>query len=1279
MKRMSLILLIALAMIFTISSLSAQALKPILQELYDLGGSYPDNVVYPEDGTIEYMVWVTARPGDIQYGPTGANSAGMDSGRFLLQFNMGNFNEAWTAGEILRIEVTQTTTGNIGVTEFPIIAGTSPQAMFDADAMVLILPPAVLFDSNDPAEYVVNNFNNTLVPGYPQWEGRSSYVYRAINWVALGTGDPGNSNWNIAFSTEGVIGNLQVTSKLRRANYFDEEEIFDQILGPRSFRTYYSIDGGVTWIQEPVVNHLLPLTGEDWYEIAVELPPAVYNQPDVRLQWRLLAAGGSTIASYPAESWGEIKDVKITGEMEEVIPTEYALTIEVVGEGTTVPAPGVYIYEEGTIVPLQAIETTVDWYFQYWMIDGMEVDTPNADVTVDGDKTVVAHFAYEPPPLIPPVVSDPIPANEAMDVPINTPIGWTISVGPEYWVPSIVQVNMWTGDMSGTPFVAILPVEPSGIYYYENHPFDFAYATDYYWQVIPVDPETRSTAPRTRAARDTRDREYPVSMFTTEDAPIVYYDLTIEVVGMGTTDPAPGTYPYEEGTVVNLLAIENTPEWYFDFWMIDGVEVETMAAMVTMTGDKTVVAHFENIPDPVFYDLTIEVVGMGTTDPAPGVHTYLEGTVVDLLAIENTPEWYFDFWMIDGVEVETMAAQVIMTGDKTVVAHFVYIPEPVFYDLTIEVVGMGTTDPAPGVHSYLEGTVVNLLAIENTPEWYFDFWMIDGVEVETMAAMVTMTGDKTVVAHFENIPDPVFYDLTIEVVGMGTTDPAPGVHTYLEGTVVDLLAIENTPEWYFDFWMIDGVEVETMAAQVIMTGDKTVVAHFVYIPEPVFYDLTIEVVGMGTTDPAPGVHSYLEGTVVNLLAIENTPEWYFDFWMIDGIEVETMAAMVTMTGDKTVVAHFEFIPEPVYYTLTVDIVGMGTVEVDGEPVALPYVFEYLAGTEVALEAFPAMDWAFLYWNVNATREQFTEPMITVMMNDDLTAIATFEYVEPPVFYTLTIEVVGMGTTDPAPGDHIYEEGSLVTLLAIANTPFWFFDFWIIDGVEFPLAEVEVEILDDVLAVAHFYFDDSEPPLPVELSSFTASVTTNMFVQLQWVTETETNLLGYHIYRGAVDQLADAMIINPGIITAENSTTTTEYNYVDEYVSAGETYYYWLQYVDYDLTSGFHGPITVTLTEEPVTPPEVFATRLQQNFPNPFNPNTIINYSLSESVDMMTLKVYNLLGQEVRTLHSGAKAAGDYQVMWDGRDEYGREMTSGMYFYRMTTPTYSKTYKMMLLK
>lgn len=93
-------------------------------------------------------------------------------------------------------------------------------------------------------------------------------------------------------------------------------------------------------------------------------------------------------------------------------------------------------------------------------------------------------------------------------------------------------------------------------------------------------------------------------------------------------------------------------------------------------------------------------------------------------------------------------------------------------------------------------------------------------------------------------------------------------------------------------------------------------------------------------------------------------------------------------------------------------------------------------------------------------------------------------------------------------------------------------------------------------------------------------------------------------------------------------------------------------------------------------PDAFA--LNQNYPNPFNPSTEVAYDLPEAGNV-NLEVYNILGQRVKTLVNGYQDAGSYTVTWNGDDEGGGTVASGVYFYRITSGTYKDIKKMVLMK
>jgi len=88
--------------------------------------------------------------------------------------------------------------------------------------------------------------------------------------------------------------------------------------------------------------------------------------------------------------------------------------------------------------------------------------------------------------------------------------------------------------------------------------------------------------------------------------------------------------------------------------------------------------------------------------------------------------------------------------------------------------------------------------------------------------------------------------------------------------------------------------------------------------------------------------------------------------------------------------------------------------------------------------------------------------------------------------------------------------------------------------------------------------------------------------------------------------------------------------------------------------------------------------LNQNYPNPFNPETTISFDMPKTANA-NLSVYNVKGQLVKTLHNGIANFGRNTVVWNGTDNNGNKVTSGLYFYRLTTDGKVETRKMMLMK
>ena len=205
-------------------------------------------------------------------------------------------------------------------------------------------------------------------------------------------------------------------------------------------------------------------------------------------------------------------------------------------------------------------------------------------------------------------------------------------------------------------------------------------------------------------------------------------------------------------------------------------------------------------------------------------------------------------------------------------------------------------------------------------------------------------------------------------------------------------------------------------------------------------------------------------------------------------------------------------------------------------------------------------------------------------------------------------------------------------------------------------------------------------LPVELSSFTAEVTSENNALLCWETQSETDMSGYYVYRSGDIVLDDAIRVSE-LITATNSSSGAMYTFVDSDVTHDETYRYWLESVGLDGSSQFFGPIAVTITQEGgegQETPKALVTGLHGCYPNPFNPNTEVSFTLKEDSGI-ELSVYNMKGQLVRLLAKTTLTKGDHRIAWDGIDRNGKPSTSGVYLFQLRCGKDIYTSRAILLK
>ncbi len=206
------------------------------------------------------------------------------------------------------------------------------------------------------------------------------------------------------------------------------------------------------------------------------------------------------------------------------------------------------------------------------------------------------------------------------------------------------------------------------------------------------------------------------------------------------------------------------------------------------------------------------------------------------------------------------------------------------------------------------------------------------------------------------------------------------------------------------------------------------------------------------------------------------------------------------------------------------------------------------------------------------------------------------------------------------------------------------------------------------------------PLPLELSSFTAVLTVENNVSLKWVTQSETSLGGYYIYRSDNSDWASAVKISD-MIEAGNTPLQQEYQFIDSRLTQEGLYYYWLQVQELDGSSYSHGPTIVNyvMTEtENQAPVIVPAFGISNIYPNPITPYSMINYHLTKAADV-SFKVYNSRGQLVSNFRDGYRADGDHSVSWNGNDINGNNCPTGVYFIKMQAGNSVSTRKVMIIK
>lgn len=248
--------------------------------------------------------------------------------------------------------------------------------------------------------------------------------------------------------------------------------------------------------------------------------------------------------------------------------------------------------------------------------------------------------------------------------------------------------------------------------------------------------------------------------------------------------------------------------------------------------------------------------------------------------------------------------------------------------------------------------------------------------------------------------------------------------------------------------------------------------------------------------------------------------------------------------------------------------------------------------------------------------------------------------------------------------------------------------WTIELNDSPYAILNQEILNNTGASQYSYESDpynlASSPLPVTLSSFLAVYTEGLPV-LNWTTQSEVNNAGWNIYRSETEDCQLSLQINPELIPGNGtSTVTNTYSFSDEYdVLPGATYWYTLESVDFGGYSESYGPIKLKIPDSETPHPDIPPVYgLHSNYPNPFNPDTRIEF-VPEAAGKIDIKIINIKGQIVKTLFSEniaeSQVGKNITCIWDGTDNNKKQTSSGIYFCSYNSTARNQIMKMVLIK
>jgi uncharacterized repeat protein (TIGR02543 family) len=616
--------------------------------------------------------------------------------------------------------------------------------------------------------------------------------------------------------------------------------------------------------------------------------------------------------------------------------THYYLTISG-GEGGDVTGlgQGTFVCSEGEVVNLVAAPAS-GYRFVGWTgdVDGIEnVEAPSTTVTMNGDYSITANF-------------EAISA-EQCSLTVSSSDGGVVTTPGE---------GMFTYDI-GT-VVSLVAVPATG-YQFVNWTGDVG------------------TFANINAASTTITVNCDCSVTANFEviAP-VQYGLTISsTAGGSVSTPGEGTFTYECGTAVSVVASPATG-YKFVNWTgdVDAIaNINAVSTTITVNGDYSITAHFEAIPTGQ-YSLTITSSSGGwVTSPGIGPFSYDSGAVVSLVA---SPTCIYQYQFVSWTgDVDTIAntsapsTTITMNGNYSIQANFEAIPTSQ-YSLTISsTAGGSVTTPGEGTFVGDAGLLVNLVATPATGYQFVNWTGNVGTIANVNAASTTiiLNGSYSIRANFATIPGAQ-YSLTISSTDGGSvTTPGEGTFTREAGTVVSLAATA-AGGYHFVSWTGD---VGTVAN--VNAASTTITINDSYSVTAVFEEDSPSPPGIDYTE------AQAEGLIIVLINVERQQ------FGLSALSEDALLASLAKEHSISMVEN-NFFSHTRYPGERSFDYGMLPGEIRGENIAMIPTRQYIPGPYLSLQEVCA--WAVSAWmnssghRANILESRFTRTGVGVAFSEE---------------------------------------------------------------------------------------------------------------------------------------------------------------------------------------------------------------------------------------------------------------------------------------------------------